>query len=160
MFTKKTTALISALALAATMSLAACKKKKDEPQGTPKVEETTPPGTTPTPTEPSMQTPPAVPSAQTPPTATAPTGTTAPAATTGIAACDSYVAVYEKFTQCEKVPPQAKDAAKSALESAKNNWAQLQGANVAEEAKKSATTSCQQSEESLKTTAQSSGCSL
>jgi hypothetical protein len=141
---KKLTAFVSVLGLAATLSIAGC-KKKDEAAPAPTTEAAKPEEKKPEEIKPAD--PVADPAA-------------APAGDSGIAECDAYTQTFEKYVACDKVPAQAKDASKQSLEAMKQGWAQFKDPNVPAEAKKAAADACKQGEDALKQSAQALGCTI
>jgi len=148
---KKLTAFASVLALAATLSIAGCKKKTEEAPA--------PTTTEPAKTEekaPEAAKPADPAAAPADPAAAAPAGDS-----TGIAECDAFLKTYEKYLACDKIPQQAKDASKQGLDAMKANWAQLSKDPAAPaDSKKVAADACKTGEEGLKQTATTAGCAL
>ncbi|HSN27744.1 MAG TPA: hypothetical protein VLT45_15740 [Kofleriaceae bacterium] len=137
---KKLTTFFAVIALAATVSLTGCKKKKEGETSADKPAE----GTT----------------ATTGSAAAAPTPTPAPAAATGSAAaapaaagdlpaeCNEYKAAIEKLSSCDKMPQQARDALKQAYDQASAGWA-----NLPAEAKANLATACKAGADAVMTSA-------
>ena len=139
---KKLTTLFAVLALAATVSLTGCKKKKDGDTSADKPAEGTPAmagsaaAAAPTPDK-------AAPAA-------AGTGSAAAPAAAGDlpAECNEYKAAIEKLSSCDKMPQQARDALKQAYDQASAGWA-----NLPAEAKANLATACKAGADAVMTSA-------
>jgi hypothetical protein len=79
---------------------------------------------------------------------------------TSIAACDEYVAVFDAYLACDKVPPQVVEASKQGIDAMKHAWADLRDADVPREARQAASDACRQGTDALKESATALGCSL
>jgi hypothetical protein len=82
------------------------------------------------------------------------------AGVTGVAECDAYLAAFDRYMQCDKVPQQAKDASRSGIRQMKEGWAMLRDPDVPAEAKKAAADACKQATDALKQSARAMGCPL
>ncbi len=155
---KKLTTMFSILALSTALGAAGCKGNKASDQA-PKPTETTPTPapTTTTPTAPTTP-PPATATPTTPSTGTPPAPTTA--ADTGIAECDAYVAAYDKFNACDKVPAATKDASKTSIDQMKASWSSLKDPKTPEASKKAAADACKAAQDALEQSAKALGCTL
>ena len=149
---KKLTTMFSILALSTTLAATGCKGGKSTDQSAPKPTETTPtpapPTTTPTPAPTTATPTPA-------PTTTAPTT----AAATGIAECDAYLAAFDKFNACDKVPAATKDASKTSIDQMKASWSSLKDPSTPEASKKAAADACKAANDALAQSAKALGCS-
>jgi hypothetical protein len=157
---KKIITLCTAVALATTLGLAGCKKDKpkDQPPATDPAAKPTDPATKPadpatTPTDPAAK--PADP-ATTPTDPAAKPADPATAGSTGMTECDEYLKVVEAYSKCDKVPQPARDAAIKSRDAAKATWT----GTMTDDAKKAAAAGCKTSVDTLKTGAQSMGCTL
>ncbi|MCE9572667.1 MAG: DUF5339 domain-containing protein [Deltaproteobacteria bacterium] len=79
---------------------------------------------------------------------------------TGVAECDRFLDLQDRYFACDKVPQQAKDAMKQAMDQQKQAWAMLRDPNVPEEAKRAAADGCKQGGDALRQSAAAMGCSL
>jgi hypothetical protein len=79
---------------------------------------------------------------------------------TSIAACDEYVAVFDAYLACDKVPPQVVEASKQGIDAMKHAWADLRGADVPREARQAASDACRQGTDALKESAAALGCAM
>ena len=86
-----------------------------------------------------------------------PAAAVAPAAT-GLPECDAYLATAEKFTKCDKIMKEQKDAQLQALEAAKTGWAALSNPAVTPEVKKAAADACKASDDAMKAATTGAGC--
>lgn len=137
---KNTFSFVSILAVAATMSLAACSEKEEAAEA-PKTE--VKPPEPPKPVEP-------------PPPPPAATG-----ANTGVPECDEYLATFDKLSTCDKLGP-ALDGMKQSAEAQRASfaqWAQFDDATRAA-AQQAAAPGCKSATESLVSTATAMGCTL
>lgn len=137
---KKLTTLFAVIALATTLGLTGCKKKKDGETSADKPAE----GTTATGSAAAAPTPAA-------PAAPAATGSAAaaPAAAGDLPAeCNEYKAAIEKLSTCDKMPQQARDALKQAYDQASAGWA-----NLPAEAKANLATACKAGADAVTTSA-------
>jgi len=84
----------------------------------------------------------------------------APAApsTTGLSECDDYITLIDRYMRCDKVPQQARDAARQGIEAAKTGWGQL--GQMPLEARKAAADACHQANDALRQGAAAMGCPL
>jgi len=89
-----------------------------------------------------------------------PAGEAPVAGGSGLPECDAYMAAFEKYMGCDKVPQAAKDTQKQALDGMKASWAALKDPNVPADTKKAAADGCKQAEDALKQSAQTLGCTL
>jgi hypothetical protein len=127
---KKLTTFCAVIALAATVSLTGCKKKKDGDTASDKPAEGTPAAgsaaAAPTPDKAAA------------PAAPAGGAAAAPAAAGALPAeCNEYKAAIDKLASCDKMPQQARDALKQAYDQASAGWA-----NLPAEAKANLATAC------------------
>ena len=77
---------------------------------------------------------------------------------TGIPGCDLYIEKMLRYLRCERVPPEASDAAMQALEVARSNWRDMR--NAGPEAIKAADNSCRQAIVALEQGAPAMGCTI
>lgn len=134
---KNTFSFVTILAVAASMSLAAC-SEKEEPAAPPAAQ--VKPPEPPKPVEP-------------PPPATG--------ANTGVPECDEYLATFEKLSTCDKLGP-ALEGMKQSAEAQRASfaqWAQFDDATRAA-AQQAAAPGCKSATESLVSTATAMGCTL
>ncbi len=136
---KKLTTFFAVIALAATVSLTGCKKKKEGDTSADKPAE----GTTATGSA-------AMAPAPTPaPAPAAGSAAAAPAAAGDLPAeCNEYKAAIEKLSSCDKMPQQARDALKQAYDQASAGWA-----NLPAEAKANLATACKAGADAVMTSA-------
>jgi hypothetical protein len=137
---KKLTTFCAVIALAATVSLTGCKKKKDGDTASDKPAEGTPAAGS-------------AAAAPTPDKAAAPAATgsaaAAPAAAGNLPAeCNEYKAAIDKLSACDKMPQQARDALKQAYDQASAGWA-----NLPAEAKANLATACKAGADAVMTSA-------
>jgi len=153
---KKITTLFTAVALATTLGLAGCKKDK-------KTEEAPAPAPSPTdtagkPADPAVT--PTDPAAKPADQAVTPTDPAAkpadPAASTGMQECDDYLKTVEAYSKCDKVPQPARDSALKSRDASKATWT----TTMTDDAKKAAAAACKSGAETLKTGAQTMGCTI
>lgn len=82
------------------------------------------------------------------------------AASTGIPACDKYLAAFQKYMSCSKIPAATKTQTKKSIAMMKKSWASLKGANVPAASKKAAAKGCTQGTAALQKSAKALGCSM
>jgi hypothetical protein len=129
---KEIAALISVLAFAATLSLAACKSDEKGGDGAqPKAEERKP-------TE----------------------ATSAVSVQSGLPECDAYMKTFQRFMQCEKVPQVSKDAFQKHFEATRQSWAALANPGFPTQTKKQYAEICKQGESTLQQSAKALDCAL
>jgi hypothetical protein len=75
-----------------------------------------------------------------------------------IASCDAYFVAFERYMSCDKVPPQAREAAAQGIEQMKQGLAMLSDPGVPAEAQKAASDACAQATDALKESADAMGC--
>ena len=63
-----------------------------------------------------------------------------------------------KFSTCDKLPPEARDAQLQSLVAAESGWASLRDPSVPAEAKKAAADACRQSTDALEQAWVAAGC--
>jgi hypothetical protein len=142
---KKLSIVFAIFALATTLGVTGCKKKKEEAPATDPAAKTTDPAgsaAAPTPTpDPAAG------------SAAAPADPAAPAAAAGDlpAECNDYKAMIDKLATCDKLPQQSRDALKQGYDAMSASWANA--ATMPAEAKKAMGDSCKQAAEALKTAA-------
>jgi hypothetical protein len=74
---------------------------------------------------------------------------------TGIAECDAYVAALQRFSQCNVLPVEAKQALQQAMSQMSTTWKSLSS-----EAKQAAADACKQGTEAIRTAATAQGCPI
>jgi hypothetical protein len=77
-----------------------------------------------------------------------------------VAECDAYAAAFTRYASCDKVPQQAKDAAKSAMDQMRQGWSALGAPDVAPAARQAAADSCKTAMGSLQQSASALGCTI
>lgn len=105
----------------------------------------------------------APPSQPPPPPSSSSSGSDSAAITSGmtsIAACDEYLVVFDAYVACDGVPPQVVEASRAGIDAMKQAWANLQGADVPQEARQMASDACRQGTDALKESAAALGCAL
>jgi hypothetical protein len=75
---------------------------------------------------------------------------------TGIATCDEYVGTMQRYADCDKLPPEAKQAMIDAFGQSVKGWAAL--ADAPPEAQKAASESCQVANDAAKQALDQLGC--
>lgn len=79
---------------------------------------------------------------------------------TAIPECDAYIATFERYMACDKVPAQARAASGQSLAAMRAGWDEMRDPDVPVEAKVAAANACRQGEEALHDSAAALGCSL
>ena len=80
------------------------------------------------------------------------------AESTGIAACDEYMKAFDKYMLCDAIPQATKDATKQGMVIMKTSWVTL--TDAPDDAKQTASDSCQQAMEGLKQGAKAMNCDI
>src|SRR5262249_22044303 len=92
-------------------------------------------------------------------TATASCGRGGPYATS-VPECDGYLAAFDEYMSCDKIPQQAKDASCQGVAEMRQGWATLKDPSIPAEARKSAGDACRQATDALAQSAEAMGCPL
>lgn len=79
---------------------------------------------------------------------------------TGVAECDAYVAVLQRYAQCNALPVDAKQALLQAVGQMTDAWKSLRDPSVAPEARKAAADACRQAADALRESAKAQGCPI
>ena len=74
---------------------------------------------------------------------------------TGIPSCDLYIQTVERYVQCDKVPPQARDATRKGIEQMREAWL-----DIPADARQAASDGCKQAISALRKGADALGCKL
>jgi hypothetical protein len=77
---------------------------------------------------------------------------------TSVAACDAYLAVFDGFVACDKIPQQAVDASKNAVATMKEGWAALRRPEGPVEARRAAAEGCAAGMDALQQSMVTLGC--
>jgi hypothetical protein len=80
------------------------------------------------------------------------------ASTTGIPACDAYVRSIEAYIRCDKIPPEARNAAAQGMEAMRSAWGG--SSQLPDDARKAMNDACTQAVDALRQGAQAMGCTL
>src|SRR5262249_58318145 len=83
----------------------------------------------------------------------APAAAPAAKARTGVPECDSYLATFEKYAACDKLPPGRRENQQKALELARRGMAGLDSPNLPAETKAAAAKGCKDGEDAIKANA-------
>jgi hypothetical protein len=81
-------------------------------------------------------------------------------ASTTVAECDQYLALFERYMTCDKIPDQAKQASRQGIQQMEQAWAMLRDPSIAADAKQAAADACAQAVQALQQSASAMGCSL
>lgn len=75
---------------------------------------------------------------------------------TGVEACDRYLAAYEEYARCSKVPDAMRDTMRATIEQTKQTWAQLKKLDLYDEMENA----CNEGASALREGAKVFGCTI